>query len=366
MPLPALNPVTSALEKLKKIRPPIKLPGNGILISVFANQLGQHLKSSGLYRSNREIGTFRGELIAFEPMGHPAFRTFVEKFVSPAYVKEGGEKMQETTMSQDDAMVTMASDQFLEHILEIKKVLACQLPVEGADGRIRLSCPGYDAATGYYTLPAPAPELDMGLDNAKAALGDYFSEFLFLEKEQGLAVAVAALFNIYCGGLLPTGCLRPVFCVLANAEGSGKTMLVTAALVPTLGYAPTGVKPGHEDELRKRITSLVRAKKPVLFLDNVKQVLDSATLEAFTSGPLWEDRLLGGNTSITALHDVAVYISGNNLTLTPDLVRRSLIAELRLDSGKAEDRKARAVGHAFDVRDLGSRRRRHCRVRWFR
>ena len=32
-------------------------------------------------------------------------------------------------------------------------------------------------------------------------------------------------------------------------------MLISAALVPTLGYAPTGVRPGHDDELRKRITT---------------------------------------------------------------------------------------------------------------
>jgi hypothetical protein len=126
---------------------------------------------------------------------------------------------------------------------------------------------------------------------------------------------------------------------LANCEGSGKTMLISAALVPTLGYAPTGVKPGHDDELRKRITSMVRAKKSVLFLDNVKNELNSAILEAFTSGPQWEDRLLGSNTSISAVHDVTVYITGNNLVLSSDLVRRSLIAELRLDSGNPADRK---------------------------
>ncbi len=91
---------------------------------------------------------------------------------------------------------------------------------------------GYDAGTGYYTLPAPAPIMDMTLEEAKEVINVLFREFLFLEKDQGLPVAVASLLNLYCSGLLPSGCLRPVFCIMANAEGSGKTMLVSAALVP--------------------------------------------------------------------------------------------------------------------------------------
>ena len=273
-----LNPVAKALQAVKKVKPPIILPGNGMPVGVFADRLGQHLKESGLYRSNGEVGTFRGEPVAFAAMSTATFRTFAENFVSPYFAKEGRDSKEETTMTQDDALVTLASDQFLDHIPEIKKVLACQLPVCCTGGLIRLSRQGYDPDTGFYTLPAPAPDMSVPFEEALEVIKDYFSEFLFLEKEQGMPVAVAALFSVFCSGLLPQGCLRPVFCILANAEGSGKTMLITAALVPTLGYAPTGVKPGHEDELRKRITSIVRAKRPVMFIDNVKEHLNSAVL----------------------------------------------------------------------------------------
>jgi hypothetical protein len=90
--------------------------------------------------------------------------------------------------------------------------------------------------------------------------------------------------------------------------------------------------------MRKTITATVRAGLPVLFFDNVRGVLNSEPLEAFTSAAEWTDRLLGGNEIVRGENHVTVFVTGNGMTISPDWRRRTLFVELHLSEERAEDR----------------------------
>jgi hypothetical protein len=337
-PPTALTPA-NALQQLRRSKPEVRLPGDNYPISLTAADIGRRLASSGLYYYQNAVGKFKGTPPTFETMRDQTFRTFIEKHVFCIGYRDDGKKQVVQSMSQDVAQTVLASEQFVEQIPQIDRILPCQLPVRGADGQPRLSPLGYDKPTGFYTLPSPAIKTGMSVDEARAIILDLFSEFPFVDKQQGLAVAVAATLNLYCAGLLPDACLRPVFLVVANAEGAGKSLLCSAAIIPVLGYAPVGAKPEREEELAKRIVTLMKMGRSVLLLDNVKKTLDSATLEGFTTSSVWSDRQLGSNTEISGTHNITTYITGNGLGITPDMRRRALSVELCLEYEKAEDRR---------------------------
>jgi hypothetical protein len=168
---------------------------------------------------------------------------------------------------------------------------------------------------------------------------DLFGEFRFSDGNRSLSVAVAALLGLYGKQLIPAGELRPAITIVKNAEGAGATILAGCAIIPIRGDLPIGCKAKDDDsEVRKALTSAIRAGQDVIFLDNLKGHLNSPALEAFVSAPTWTDRLLGANEITTGPNTATVFITGNGLTVTPDWRRRSLFIELHLSEERAEDR----------------------------
>jgi hypothetical protein len=78
-------------------------------------------------------------------------------------------------------------------------------------------------------------------------------------------------------------------------------------------------------------------------LDNTKGRLDSAALECFLSAATYGGRRLGANEDIAAPNLATVFVTGNGLTVSPDMRRRSLVVELRLEVERAEDRQFRRL-----------------------
>jgi hypothetical protein len=128
--------------------------------------------------------------------------------------------------------------------------------------------------------------------------------------------------GLYAAQLVPVGELRPAFTYQKNAEGAGATTCAACAIVPVLGYRPTGVKPRDEDEMRKVLSTTILEGRTALLLDNFNGYLHSAALEAFASGFIWKDRLLGSNQSMEGPNYVTIFVTGNGLTCAPDWRRR--------------------------------------------
>lgn len=88
--------------------------------------------------------------------------------------------------------------------------------------------------------------------------------------------------------------------------------------------------------MRKLIGAAALSGSPVLFLDNFKGNLSSSSLEALTTSPITQFRLLGQNKLIEAEHGLTVFITCNRATLSPDMRRRTLCVELFLSEIQPE------------------------------
>jgi hypothetical protein len=174
---------------------------------------------------------------------------------------------------------------------------------------------------------------------AVETINDLLAEFRFADGERSKAVAIAGMVSVFAAQLLPEKSLRPCFMFVANAEGAGKTLLAQICIVPTLGATPIASKADDDDEMRKALITAIREALLVLFFDNIKGRLSSEPLEAFLSAPVYGGRKLGVNENVTGDNVTTVFCTGNGMTVSPDMRRRSLFVELHLEVERTEDRK---------------------------
>jgi hypothetical protein len=323
-------------------RPKIQLPGDNRLLSDFARDLGKAIREANLFQRAGMVFTVdpRGDRLV--PMTADALRSWLEQY-AVCYKVRGtgpGETVQfRRTMTNPDAKGVLSSPQFISQLREIERFNPVRMPVRRFGGHIELLHEGYDEPSKTYTAHNAPPVIDgMPVDMAKGIINELLSEFVFADDRRSKSVAIAAMFTTYAIGIMPPKSLRPCFIYLANAEGAGKTLLVKLATVPVMGYAPNGVLPKDEDELRKCLLSAVMEAKPVLCFDNFKGHLASASLEGFLTSQDWTGRILGGQPTFRGDNSVIVFVTGNGCTVSPDMRRRSLFCELFLEVERAEDR----------------------------
>src|SRR5262249_24512773 len=161
------------------------------------------------------------------------------------------------------------------------------------------------------------------------------------EAERCIAVALAAALTPFCLYLLPDKSKRPGFAASANSEGAGKTLLLSFGMVAILGYVPTGSAPQDEDEMRKILDATVDNGVLVLFLDNLKNYINSAELESHITSSTRRYRRLGSTNYTEAENLTTIYLTANFATYSPGLRRRLLCIELILEEARAEDRQIR-------------------------
>jgi hypothetical protein len=323
-------------------RPKIQLPGDNRLLSDFAAELGKALHNSNLFQRSGMVFTLNATSDRLVRMTPDMLRTWLEQYAVCFKVANGrtGEVFQlRRTMLRGDAVGVLSSPQFVGKLREIERFNSVRMPIRRFDGRIELLHPGYDNYAKVYTADnAPLMVDIMGMEEAKGIIDELLREFVFADGQRSRSVAVAAMLSVYAAGILPSRSVRPCFIVLANAEGAGKTLLVKAAVVPVLGYAPSAVLPKNDEEMRKVLLSAVIEATPVLFFDNFKGHLASEALEGFLTSQDWSGRVLGGQATFRGENNCLVFVTGNGCTVSPDMRRRSLFCELFLEVDRAEDR----------------------------
>lgn len=209
------------------------------------------------------------------------------------------------------------------------------IPIARSDGTFRMD-PGYDAVTGLIYLPGKAssipviPDVPTTTDvtNAVIVLWEPFKEFPWLDgsaKAHVFALILTLILRPAIDGNVP------LFVLLANLPGSGKTLLLE--LIVTLVYGQndwtTFPYQTNEDETRKRITSTLLEGRPIVVVDNAEGTVNSAALASVVTSRQWSDRLLGGNRNARVRNGAVFVLNGNNLFLGDDLNRRAVLAEMR-------------------------------------
>jgi hypothetical protein len=200
-------------------------------------------------------------------------------------------------------------------------------PTLRPDGSL-LDKPGFDAATGLVLQPGTWPKAPDAPSQAeiKAAwetLWLPYSEFPYVSDDDR-AVAVAAILTAIVRRTLP---LAPAFSFDAPTPSSGKTLLATC-IAELCGGEPALVSEAEEEEIRKRLLSVLIDGAPSLLLDNVKGSFKSSALEAFLTARRYSDRVLGASRMAKLPTNILMVISGNNFLPAGDLWRRIMTCRI--------------------------------------
>ncbi len=204
---------------------------------------------------------------------------------------------------------------------------------------------GYDAATGLRYLPDRAfskvlekPTQEDAKREGEVLL-DVVSDFPFAaaaDRSVWLAAVLTSLARSAIKG--PT----PLLAFDANVRGAGKTMLAdTAAIIATGSPMARVVWPGCDEEVRKLITSVAVEGRPTILLDNVATKLGGPALDAALTATTWQGRILGESRTTGILPLTTIWLAtGNNVELSADTARRTLLARLESLEEHPEDRSA--------------------------
>lgn len=194
--------------------------------------------------------------------------------------------------------------------------------------------PGYQTAVAQYYAPAglelpPVPERPSPAELQRAVdllAHEWLGQFPFADASSRTHV-IAAVVTPFARELFSGG--SPLFAVDAPAPGSGKGYIATSIGIITTGQDPTATtEPRDDEELRKRITSLLMGGSEVIVFDNVKRRLDSGVLAMALTAPTWSDRLLSTNRIGRYPNNALWAATGNNLQLDGELARRTVWCRL--------------------------------------
>jgi hypothetical protein len=325
--------------------PTLQLPGDGILIGTFAAELGQLLCKQGIFVRKGTAFSLDSEGQKLELARSAWLRTWVEKHVRPfkEHRNQSGSFRLVRTMSDEIARAVLESPQFLEQLPLVERFHPCPMPWLRENERIELLPVGLDAGSSTYTADPGFAIKVKSLREAREILDYVLEEFAWPnDGGRSKAVQVSAMLTVFASGIMPQRAPRPVFFFVANSEGSGKTLLASLCGVP-YRETPVETAPREDAEWNKKLLSAVIAGRRLILLDNLKGHLNSPALEAYTSSPHYSGRILGASKEFSGETGAIVLITGNGLTISPDMRRRSLFVELFLHELRAEDRKFHRV-----------------------
>lgn len=209
-----------------------------------------------------------------------------------------------------------------------------QSPIFSADGRLHQN-EGYNQDSrailrlGDLKVKAVPPKPSGGdVRRAVEWIDDMLCDIPFVgpsERAHAIGVMILPFVRDMISG--PT----PLHSIEASTPGTGKTLLVELLTTPAMSRRIPALTEGRDDEeWRKRITSKLMTGSPYILIDNVKRKLDSGQLAAAVGGVEWEDRLLGGNKMIRVPIVSGWLLTGNNVQMSSELVRRTV--RIRLDA----------------------------------
>lgn len=228
-----------------------------------------------------------------------------------------------------------------QHIIEdllVADQLAARLPI--LDGVVTSPCFATDgsliATDGYHELARvfmSLGDLELGdlptLEEAKTLiLDELLVDFPFVS-EADRTHAVGLLLLPLVRSLIEG--TTPLHLIGSPEPGTGKGLLADILLICVSATSVARMAPALDDaEWRKRLTAVLAEGNQVLLIDNLVGRLDSASLASALTSPFWRDRKLG-HTRMLTFPNRAIWVgTGNNVTMTGEIARRTV--HIRLDA----------------------------------
>jgi putative DNA primase/helicase len=215
------------------------------------------------------------------------------------------------------------------------------------DGSI-CEMPGYDSGSRVFYAPnadfptVPVDPTRLDAERALAMLLDPFDEFPFATNSARSAF-VANILTEAVRAALDTS---PAFFFTAPTPGTGKTLLSEMPSRIVHGCGPS-LRPWAEgsDELRKNLLASLLAGDRTIGYDNVPNGIKvrSPHLCSFLTADVYGDRKLGVSEVPALPNRSVVFVTGNNITPSGDLARRSIVIRLDANTDRLRERTFRVV-----------------------
>lgn len=332
------------------VRKSIQLPGNGVLISEFADKLVNRFKSTYEMFFREDLDeVVEVSNSSFKIIRPARFITLTERYFRPWTIiyTRYGQEIKNKSMTGTDANVVLVSPNFQDSIPRIKRIFTFPIPII-YQGKLTFPRKGYDERfESWLNFNSPTIK-EMSLDEAKNILYKIYNEFCFQDK-QDYTNAIAGLITPALRGLYPSFNTRtPCFNYVANRERAGKdycrnvTALVYEGSCTEESPLSSGEykTSGTSDETRKKIFSNLILGKKLYHSANNKGKINNAVFEYVLTAKTISDRMLGKNEIKTIDNEMDYSLSGNlGMTMTPDLINRSVFVRLFLDIEDANERR---------------------------
>lgn len=221
------------------------------------------------------------------------------------------------------------------------------VPVFAPDGTL-ITAPGYNKASGviyapprgYQSLDVPDAITAIHLDEARELIEEMICDFPFACDDAGDSAdrdnAIALLLLPFVRDMIdgPT----PLHLIEASMPGSGKGLLATSLLYPSLGEISGAPQAENDTELRKFLTAKIKNCAPLIYLDNVSRPISSGEMAAALTMNTWDDRILGESETVNAKVRAVWLATGNNVAMSTEIARRAIRIRLTPQTDRPEER----------------------------
>jgi hypothetical protein len=202
-------------------------------------------------------------------------------------------------------------------------------PTLRSDGSL-LAKKGYDVTTslylslGFELSPMPEPTREAA-EAGLAQLSSLFEESSFLTPLDR-SVALSAILTALVRGSMPTA---PMYLIRAHAPGTGKSYIVDIiAGIATGRICPVITAASNEEEIEKRLGSVVLSGAALISIDNCTRDLGGEMLCQLAERALVRIRILGRSEMPECECRTTIFATGNNVIFKGDMVRRGLVCNL--------------------------------------
>ena len=216
-----------------------------------------------------------------------------------------------------------------------------QCPTLRRDGSL-LDAEGYDETTGLVlvnSLKMPPISANPPRGDAEAALAllnKLLLGFPFVD-EASCAVALSMILTPVLRAAME---VAPMHLVTAPRPGTGKSYLADIASMIATGDR-CAVKPAspNAEETEKRLVGAALSGRPIIALDNCRDVLQGDFLCQVTERPLLELRALGKSDQHRIPNTFSFFANGTNIAVADDMVRRTIRCAMDANRENPEVRK---------------------------
>jgi hypothetical protein len=342
--------------------PEVLVPGhcsdlNGECIDVgtysFVNDVLAVLPEGVLYRRSSVPGMLAGSRgqLEFRQLTNERLRVIIDRYIRLVKWVHRGSKLEQIYQpcTRDWAALVLDAAGDSRRVRELRRLVAYPIFLKG----LELAKPGWNDECGvFYDEPEELEGLtdnppEMTIEEIHAVLDNLLVDFPFkhdcpeslgggsASKENYLGLLLTVLLQLAIEGNIPMHLLT------SPIPRTGKTKLAETVLgglflgrpVPAMQLA------GAEEEIDKRIISMLLAGMTITHIDNVRDDLDSAHLASLLTSREYKGRLLASNKVPSFRNNLILVASGNNVRATDEICKRTVPIALVPKSDSPEDRR---------------------------